>query len=176
MINIRNREKEIDQINAIYNFDNVIKMEISTTKVDEVPFGELVYKFSVIIKNIEPSIMFIPYINDVHTDHYFVAKAVLSCCKWFRNRSIKFILFYETISETDFNINPSDRKINLNVYVDISEFWEKKIKAIHIYSSELADFPFPRSIRTIESLANLRGSQCGVEKAEAFELLRGTIL
>jgi LmbE family N-acetylglucosaminyl deacetylase len=84
-------------------------------------------------------------------------------------------LFYETISETDFNINPSDRKINLNVYVDISEFWEKKIRAIQIYSSELANFPFPRSIKAIESLASIRGSQCGVEKAEAFELLRGII-
>jgi LmbE family N-acetylglucosaminyl deacetylase len=176
MISIKKREEEIVQINSIYDFNNVIKMGIHTTKVDEIPFGELISKFSAIIKEIKPSIVFIPYINDVHTDHYFVTKAVLSCCKWFRNQSIKHILFYETISETDFNINPSDRKISLNVYVDISDFWKKKIEAIRVYSSELADFPFPRSIKAIEALASLRGSQCGVEKAEAFELLRGVII
>jgi hypothetical protein len=99
----------------------------------------------------------------------------LSCCKWFRYPSIKYILFYETISETDFNINPADRKINLNIYVDITRFYEKKMQIMHNYSTELGDFPFPRSIKAIESLASLRGAQCGVEKAEAFELLRGVI-
>jgi LmbE family N-acetylglucosaminyl deacetylase len=172
---IKNREEEIEQVSSIYGFDSVIKMKIPTTKVDEIPFGELVSKFSLLIKEIRPSVVFIPYINDVHTDHYFVSKAILSCCKWFRNQCVKYILFYETISETDFNINPADRKINLNIYVDISKFWKKKIKILQVYSSELADFPFPRSIKSIESLANLRGSQCGVEKAEAFELLRGII-
>jgi LmbE family N-acetylglucosaminyl deacetylase len=104
-----------------------------------------------------------------------VSKAVLSCCKWFRYSSIKNILYYETISETDFNINRADEKINLNVYVDISKYYEKKIEAMKIYASELSDFPFPRSLKAIEALASLRGSQCGVEKAEAFELLRGVI-
>jgi LmbE family N-acetylglucosaminyl deacetylase len=172
---IENREKEIGQVNEIYGFDSVIKMKIPTTTIDEISFRELVSRMSLVIKEIEPSIVFVPYINDVHTDHCFIAKAMLSCCKWFRYRSIKYILFYETISETDFNINPADRKINLNIYVDISEFWEKKIQALQIYASELGNFPFPRSIKAIESLANLRGSQCGAEKAEAFELLRGII-
>jgi LmbE family N-acetylglucosaminyl deacetylase len=172
---INERENEIKNVASFYEFEKVSRMDIQTTTVDSIPFGDLVKMTADILENIKPTVLFIPYINDVHTDHYFSTKAVLSCCKWFRYPDIRFILFYETISETDFNINPADRKINLNVYVDITDFYEKKIKAIQLYPSELASPPFPRSIETIEALALLRGSQCGAQKAEAFELLKGTI-
>ncbi|GHV86598.1 hypothetical protein AGMMS50230_22060 [Spirochaetia bacterium] len=159
----------------MYCFDKIEKLEIPTTKVDQLPIGDLIGKFAKVINTIKPTTVLMPYINDVHTDHYFVTKAVLSCCKWFRYPSIRNVLYYETISETDFNINTADKKINLNVYVDISKYYDKKIEAIKIYSSELSDFPFPRSLKSIDALASLRGSQCGAEKAEAFELLRGVI-
>ena len=40
------------------------------------------------------------------------------------------------------------------------------------YKSEIKKHPFPRSIKSINSLAVLRGSQCGYEAAEAFELIK----
>jgi hypothetical protein len=46
---------------------------------------------------------------------------------------------------------------------------------MNIYTSEIDEFPFPRSCKVIRSLAYLRGSQCGSEAAEAFELLRANI-
>ena len=81
---------------------------------------------------------------------------------------------YETISETDFGLNPSQQFIP-NTFIDISEFLDDKLKAMEIYSSEMGDFPFPRSNISIKSLARYRGSSSGYKAAEAFQLLRDRI-
>ena len=46
--------------------------------------------------------------------------------------------------------------------------WRKRTD----YESEIAEHPFPRSSTAIEALATLRGSECGVNHAEAFMLLK----
>ena len=58
------------------------------------------------------------------------------------------------------------------MFVDVTEFFGKKIKAMDIYASEVGDFPFPRSYEAIRALATLRGAASGFKAAEAFELLR----
>ena len=57
------------------------------------------------------------------------------------------------------------------MFVNISDHLDVKIEAMQIYESEIGDFPFPRSEKTMRSLANFRGSQSGYEAAEAFELV-----
>jgi len=166
------RDKEIESVAKAFGFDSVSCWEITTTTVDTMPFGELVCKASNILAELKPSTLLLPFCNDVHTDHYYTSKAFLSCCKWFRHPYITHVLFYETISETDFNINPTDTPFLPNIYVDISQYFHKKMEILNIYKSELGDFPFPRSPEAIESLARLRGSQCGAEYAEVLCLLR----
>ena len=51
----------------------------------------------------------------------------------------------------------------------------KKLKALEEYDSEMRDWPHARSIRAIDYQAKLRGSQLGVNAAEAFKLLRKLI-
>lgn len=172
---IKSRAREIKKVKLEYAFDKVIEVGIPTTKVDEISKGELVSKISKIFNEIKPNIVFTPFINDVHTDHKMISEAVISCSKWFRYPYIEKILYYETISETDFNIDPSSRAFFPNVYFDISLYLDKKMEIMKIYDSELSDFPFPRSERAIRSLAYLRGSQSGVQAAEAFQLLRANI-
>ena len=41
-----------------------------------------------------------------------------------------------------------------------------------IYKSEIKKFPFLRSVKTIQSLARVRGSEIGSKAAEAFEILK----
>ncbi len=54
----------------------------------------------------------------------------------------------------------------------ISNYLEKKIKAMSYFTTQLNKFPHPRSLEAIESLAKLRGSTIGVKAAEAFCLIR----
>jgi LmbE family N-acetylglucosaminyl deacetylase len=172
---VKARNDEISTVSQRYNFNKVVRIGIPTTKVDTLSKSDLVNKISVIFNDLKPNIIFIPFYNDVHTDHRAIAEATISCTKWFRYPFIEKVLYYETLSETDFNIDSTAKKFNPNVYFDISEYLEEKLDIMKIYKGEMAPFPFPRSEKAIRSIAYLRGSQCGTEAAEAFELLRANI-
>ena len=64
-----------------------------------------------------------------------------------------------------------NRVFSPNVFVNISQYIDNKIETMKIYDGEMGEFPFPRSEKTIRSLAALRGSQSGFDSAEAFELV-----
>ena len=119
---------------------------------------------------IRPDFIYCPFINDAHSDHQIVAKAVMSASKWFRLKSIQKIFMYETLSETNFNFIET-RVFKPNYFVDISKFIEKKLKICSIYKTEMYKHPFPRSKTSVKALADLRGSQSGFQSAEAFELI-----
>lgn len=85
---------------------------------------------------------------------------------------VKQIYAYETLSETGWNIPNVQNEFIPNVYVDISEYLPKKLKAISLFKTQLSPFPNPRSIEAIEALAKYRGSTVNVKAAEAFSLVR----
>ena len=59
--------------------------------------------------------------------------------------------------------------------MDIKNYWVKKKQGLKIYSKELRKFPHPRSVKAIEALAIKRGSESGLELAEAFMIIRKII-
>ena len=164
------REAEIDVVAEKYGFSDVFNFRLPTTKLDTLPLSDLIEKITEVYKKTEPEIIYMPYAYDVHTDHKIIAKALQSTFKWFRYPHIRKVLMYETSSETEFNFIEK-RKFSPNVFVDISDHLNDKIETMKIYAGEMGDFPFPRSEKTIRSLAAIRGSQSGFEAAEAFELV-----
>jgi hypothetical protein len=82
------------------------------------------------------------------------------------------VFAYETLSETDFSIDPDAKGFRPNVYINIADYLETKIEIAKIYASELAPFPFPRSEEALRSLAQVRGAAAGFQAAEAFMLLK----
>lgn len=164
-------EEEIKIVSQKYGFNKVVDLNIPTTKVDQLPKSDLVNSISMVFKELQPNILFVPYYNDIHTDHQLISEATLSCTKWFRFPFIKTVLFYEVPSETDMNINSTLKSFKPNVFIDISEKLDEKIEIMKIFKNEILDFPFPRSEKSIRSLAYLRATQCGGFAAEAFELL-----
>ena len=166
----KKRDAEIEVTAKKYGFADVFNFRLPTTKIDTLPLSDLIVKITDVYKRIEPEIIYIPFSYDVHTDHQIITKALQSTFKWFRYPHLKKILMYETLSETEFNFL-ENRIFRPNVFMDISEYLDNKIDAMKIFESEMGDFPFPRSEKTIRSLAFFRGSQSGYEAAEAFELV-----
>ena len=79
---------------------------------------------------------------------------------------------YECLSETEFAPALPEKVFIPNCYVDISAQMDEKLELMGTYDSELGDHPFPRSERNIKALATFRGATCGVEYAEAFQILK----
>ena len=170
--NYEAREKEIEKVSKAYDFDSLNNLRLSTMRVDECAMSDLVGEISKVIKEIKPSVVYLPFKSDVHTDHGVVFTAAYSCTKSFRYPYIKRIYMVETLSETEFAPGTKEDAYVPNVYVDISAFMEKKLDIMSIYSSEMADHPFPRSERNLRALATLRGATAGCEYAESFMLLK----
>ena len=167
---VKKRDSEIEVVVKKYGFIDMFNFRLPTTRLDTLPLSGLIEKMTDVYKKLDPEIIYMPFAHDVHTDHQLVAKALQSTFKWFRYPHIKKVLMYETPSETEFNFIEG-RTFCPNVFVDISNYLDDKINVMNIFDSEMDKFPFPRSEKTIRSLATFRGSQSGYEAAEAFELV-----
>ena len=167
---VKKREDEIIRVKDKYQFDNVFNLKLPSTKIDTLPISQIVKEITNVYKDVKPNIIYSPFINDIHTDHQIIAKALQSTFKWFRYPHITKVLMYETTSETEFNFSNIE-KFSPNVFNDISEYLDEKIKTMKIYEGEIEEHPFPRSEKTIRSLSAFRGSQSGYIAAEAFQLV-----
>lgn len=172
---VQKRESEVKLVSQTYGFTLTKCLGFSPAKLDTIPMGTMVGSLGSVFKEIQPQIVYLPYPGDIHTDHRVVFDAVTSCTKSFRYPTIKKVMVYETLSETEFGLNPDHNGFRPNVFVDISNFLERKIKIMNIFESEVGGFPFPRSEQAIRALATLRGSSAGCQAAEAFMLLKEII-
>ena len=170
--NIESRQEEIDKVSEMYGFSAIHNLSFPTTRLDTIPMKDLISEISKIIQKVEPDIIYVPNRSDIHTDHQVAFKAIMSCTKVFRNSFIRKILMYECLSETEFSPSLQTDSFIPNVFVDITDFLEEKIKIMNLYRSEMGAFPFPRSAENIRALATYRGATAGVEAAEAFVLLK----
>jgi N-acetylglucosamine malate deacetylase 1 len=166
---IRRRDGEIARVAEGIGFDRVYNLRWPTTRLDQRPMGELVADVARVFEEFQPEEVFLPNPRDAHTDHHIVFQAAAACTKWFRSSSIRRILAYETLSETDQGLGATFQP---NWFVDITAHLDRKVALMAIYASELGTFPFPRSNEAIRALAATRGAASGFAAAEAFELLR----
>lgn len=174
-LQVNQRQAEIQQVSEAYGFASVHKLEFPAARLDSIPQVEIISAISHIMNEVKPETVYLPYRGDVHTDHNVVFDAVVSCTKSFRYPFIRRLLCYETISETDFGLNPETRGFIPNSFVDITKYIDRKIEIANIYQTEMGNFPFPRSSEALRSLAKIRGVACGCLAAESFMLLREII-
>ena len=92
-------------------------------------------------------------------------------CRPQGGENVKKILFFEVLSSTEWGVEVYD-SFKPNWFTDIHKQFDRKQDALMCYSREMRSFPHPRSKEAVESLAKLRGSACGLFKAEAFFLHR----
>ena len=166
------RQKEIQKVAKLYDFDSVVNLKLQTMRIDEYSMSELIGRISKVINTIKPNIIYLPFKGDVHSDHKKIFEASYSCTKSFRYPFIKKIYMVETLSETEFAPSVSDESFIPNSFVDISKYMKKKIQIIKVFKTEIYKHPFPRSVKNIKALATYRGATCGVKYAESFVLLK----
>ena len=168
---VKKRQKEIETVAGMYGFEKTFKLDYPTAKLDIIPVQEINKSISEVILEIEPEIIYLPNRSDVHTDHQISFKAAYSSTKNFRYPFIKKILMYETLSETEFAPALPARVFVPNIFVDITNHFEKKLEIFKIYKSEVMEETLPRSLEVIEAIAKYRGSRISKKYAEVFQLL-----
>ena len=165
---VESRRIEIQQVFNHYGFSSFHQADFISAQLDTYPLSSLISVASKYISEIEAEIIYLPYRNDVHSDHAAVFDAVSSCTKSFRYPYVKKVRAYETLSETEFSIDNTENGFKPNCWIDITQTLDKKIEIMGLYKGEMGVHPFPRSERNIQSLATLRGATAGVDAAEGF--------
>lgn len=100
------------------------------------------------------------WMGDIHHDHQAVARASLHSC-----RHVPKLLMYRS------NWYHSNIDFRGNFYVDISQYWEKKQKAIEAHVSEM-DRTGRKWIEFFHNEAKNAGQRIGVKKAEVYEVVK----
>lgn len=169
---IKERKKEVLKVNEILGIKKTYFLDLPTVKLDTIPQKELNDLITQTVNEVQPEVVYIPHKGDVNKDHGLVFNAAMVAIRPRPGSLIKKVLSYETLSETEWASPFIENVFIPNVYVDISETLEVKLKAMSEYRSELKEFPHPRSPEAISALAKIRGSSIGAKAAEAFMLVR----
>lgn len=163
---------ELKAAHEILGIQETIFLDLPAPRLDTVPGHVIADGINEEIRRIQPEIVYLPHRGDIHSDHRFVYYATLVACRPIHNRSVRKLLCYETISETEWAPPFGEDAFVPTVFVDISEYLETKLAAMACYKSQLQNPPLPRSLSGLENLAKVRGNGIGLAAAEAFMLVR----
>ena len=140
--------------------------------LENVPRYELNDRFVKVIQDLCPDIVYIPHRGDMQLDHKMAASAAMVALRPKYKHKVKKILSYETMSETGWDVPNAGNEFVPMVYSDISGYLEKKLKALEFFTTQIQEFPSPRSIEAVRALAVYRGSMMNMRAAEAFGVIR----
>ena len=170
---IKQRAGEIEKVRDGLGIapQHLYRLDFPTVQLDQQPMDTLVSRVSEVLIDFEPEEVLLPHPGDAHSDHRITFDAVSACTKWFRYPSVRRVLTYGTLSETDAGLDLA-RAFHPTVFVDVSDYLERKIELMRVYESEMGEFPFPRSERALRALADVYGAQSGFKATEGFMLVR----
>lgn len=140
-------------------------------RMDEMDLLDIIKIVTRYVGEYRPDTIFTHFHGDLNIDHQKVNEAVLTACRPVGDYCVKRIFAFETPSSTEWNYR-YEEPFTPNVYFDVTDTLEAKIRGMECYRSERRGAPHPRSPEALRALARYRGSNVGVEAAEAFMLLR----
>lgn len=176
----RPEDKELnDDLNASANFLGINKKYEATfpnIEMNTVPHIKLVQFIENAIIESEPDIVITHHPADTNNDHLQTSMSCQEAIRLFQRRSeikpLKEFWYMEVPSCTEWAINSAMQRFTPNCYVEVGlQGIDAKIKALSMYRGVMRPYPHPRSVEYIKGLAAHRGSQWGVNYAEAFEIV-----
>ena len=147
-------------------------LDFPAAGLDQIRRSELNAALSEALSRIEPDLLLIPFIGDIHLDHQIVFNAALVHARPRGPGGPSCVMAYETLSETNWLAPGVTPAFIPNIFVDISETIERKIAAFQAFRTQVKPSPDERSIEAIRALATLRGATVCRPAAEAFVLVR----
>ena len=141
-------------------------------RFDELPLLEVIKIVEGVIAEVQPAVVYTHHPGDLNIDHAVTFRAVLTATRPSSDGTVKEIYAFEVASSTDWAFNHIVPSFKPNVFVDITDTLELKIRGMSMYKSEARCFPHPRSSEALRAQACRWGAVSGLGQAEAFELVR----
>ncbi|MBH41274.1 MAG: GlcNAc-PI de-N-acetylase [Candidatus Magasanikbacteria bacterium] len=163
--------QEAKRAGDIIGFKEVFFSDFPDNRFDSVALLDIAKEVEKYVADIKPEVVYTHHGYDVNIDHQKIYHAVITACRPCNDNCPKELYTFETLSSTEWQ-HKDHKQFSPNVYVDIKDVLEQKVKAMEAYASEIRDFPHSRSSEGIRVLAKFRGIEAGMYAAEALCLVR----
>lgn len=137
-------------------------------RLDEYTLTAIITPLEKLVEEMRPQVVYCQYGGDVNRDHELLFKAVLVATRPTVD-FIEAVYAFDTASSTEWGY---PRSFVPDLWVDISSTLSQKLDAMTCYTSEVRDYPHPRSNAALENKARAWGNQCCMEAAEVFMTIR----
>jgi N-acetylglucosamine malate deacetylase 1 len=158
--------------NNVLGVTSLVLHDFPDNRMDSVDRLDLIKVIEEFIVKNNPNIIYTHHPKDINIDHRCVNDAVIVASRPIPGSSVELLLFFETVSSTEWQAADKDSNFIPNWWVDISETLELKMQALETYQSEMRPWPHARSSEAVKHLAHWRGASIGCNAAEAFVLGR----
>lgn len=151
---------------------NTYFFDYPAPRLETTPAYQIANELNKLINQLSVEKLYLPHRGDMHRDHAVIFYAALVAARPINNCPVKDIYTYETVSETEWAPPFGSDVFIPNVFHDITNTFSIKVQAMKRFASQIKQYPHPRSIEALESLAKLRGATVGIPYAESFALIR----
>jgi LmbE family N-acetylglucosaminyl deacetylase len=172
---VANVRCEVEQAHAVLGVKETLYLDLPAARLFETPHRTLNAALRQAIIQIEPTTVLLPFMGDMHVDHQLTFQSAMVAVRPHQATYPETILAYETLSETNWNAPYLTPGFLPNVFIDITDTLDLKLKAMRMYGSQLRASPHERSVEALKALATLRGATVHRPAAEAFVLIRDVI-
>lgn len=146
--------------------------DLPDNRFDTIPLIDVIKIIEELIERLQPEVIYTHHGGDLNIDHSITQRAVLTATRPVVECPVKIIYEFEVPSATEWAFNQFKTAFQPNVFVDITDTLQTKIKAMDLYETETRSFPHPRSSEAIRNIAQRWGSVVGLRASEAFVLVR----
>lgn len=172
IIDLKEHKKNSLQACKIIGYTNINFLMFPDNKFDQLPLLKVVKDVEKYISFSKPDEIFTHFEDDLNIDHLITSKAVTTATRPLPGEKKIDIFHFHTMSSSEWNFSSNSIPFKPNVFYEIKKNdIEIKQKALSAYTSEIRDWPHPRSLENIEVVAKYWGSVIGKHYAEAFKLV-----
>lgn len=173
--------RRIDELGAVMDFlevddwDVLYRDEQSHLRLDAMPRRDLIAQFEreskLALDRLKPTMLALP-VSSYNQDHEAVFRAAFTAAR----PGVPAIKPFQRIvlgyDNTSLFWSLEREKFHPNFYVDITEFLDKKLRALAMYESQMRDAIHHSSVQNVEYTARVRGREVSVEAAEGYMVFR----
>jgi LmbE family N-acetylglucosaminyl deacetylase len=167
---LKRLQDDARKANKVVGVEDVEFSDCPDNRMDSMPLLDVIKRVEAFVDKVDPAVVYTHHPDDLNVDHEVTARAVMTACRPLPGAHARTIYSGEVISSSEYSF--PQRRFVPNTYVGIAKYLARKCAALQCYGSEVRAWPHPRSAQAVEALAHLRGSECGLDAAEALCLLR----
>lgn len=168
----RQRNEAAEEAASVLGISKTVYHDFSDNAMDSVPLIEIVKAVEAAINEARPEVVYTHFGQDLNVDHRLTYEAVLTACRPQKGHPVREIYSFEVPSSTEWSSDDIGPAFQPDVFVDITDFFDVKMKALEAYAAEMRDAPHPRSVEGVTALASWRGQTSGCNYAEGLKTVR----